>query len=223
MTPDACLLADPRAFVLLLLEEWRNSISSVVSSVDSSQVHGESGDLTAEQLVGAAQAGDSDAFGQLVTLYQNEIAVQLSRFSRQQNVIEELVHESFVEAWLSLSSFRAKSPFLHWLRKIAVRVGYRHWKNQGRSRREESLEAGHLLEELSHFEAQPATEVAEHLHALLQLIKPRNRLVLTMLYWEEHNVAQAAKLLGWSQSMVKVQAWRARRELKELIERAEHE
>lgn len=131
--------------------------------------------------------------------------------------------KSFVEAWLSLSSFRAKSPFLHWLRKIAVRVGYRHWKNQGRSRREESLEAGHLLEELSHFEAQPATEVAEHLHALLQLIKPRNRLVLTMLYWEEHNVAQAAKLLGWSQSMVKVQAWRARRELKELIERAEHE
>ena len=38
----------------------------------------------------------------------------------------------------------------------------------------------------------------------------RDRLVLTLLYLEERSVAEAAEMAGWSQTMVKVQAFRAR-------------
>jgi RNA polymerase sigma-70 factor, ECF subfamily len=38
-----------------------------------------------------------------------------------------------------------------------------------------------------------------------------------LIYLEEHSVATTADLLGWSETMVKVQAFRARRKLKKLL------
>jgi len=48
--------------------------------------------------------------------------------------------------------------------------------------------------------------------------KRRDRLVLTLLYWEGMSVAQAAGETGWSESMVKVQAHRARKKLRRWLE-----
>ena len=65
-----------------------------------------------------------------------------------------------------------------------------------------------------------AAEAAETLHNLLGQLPPRDRLVLTLLYLEELSVAQAAEQTGWSRTMVKVQAHRARKKLKKLLEAA---
>ena len=72
------------------------------------------------------------AYARLVRRYQSEIADQMWRFSRQVSVAEELVQEVFVEAYFSLAKFRGQSPLLHWLRRIATRVGYRYWKHEAR-------------------------------------------------------------------------------------------
>ena len=77
------------------------------------------------QEIAAARGGDDDAFRRIVQRYQSTIATQMQRFSRDPTVVEELVHDVFVEAFVSLNAFRHRSPFEHWLRKIAVRVGYR--------------------------------------------------------------------------------------------------
>ena len=84
------------------------------------------------EFVAAAQNGDGDAYGNIVELHQSTIAAQMRRFSRDPSVIEELTHDVFVEAYMSLKSYRSDSPLLHWLRKIAVRVGYRYWKRRSR-------------------------------------------------------------------------------------------
>ena len=76
-------------------------------------------------LAAAVLRGDGDAFARIINRHQAKIADQMRRFSRDPLVIEELVHEVFVEAYTSLKSFRSYAPFVHWLRKIAVRVGYR--------------------------------------------------------------------------------------------------
>ena len=64
-----------------------------------------------------------------------------------------------------------------------------------------------------------AEEAAELLHDLLGRLPPRDRLVLTLLYLEELTVAQAAERAGWSRTMVKVQAHRARKKLRALLEK----
>jgi RNA polymerase sigma-70 factor (ECF subfamily) len=57
------------------------------------------------------------------------------------------------------------------------------------------------------------------LHRVLDRLSPRDRLVVTLLYLENHSVADTASLTGWSQAMVKVQAFRARSKLRKLLER----
>ena len=173
-------------------------------------------------LIHAACGGDENAFRQIVECFQATIAAQMRRFSRDRNVVEDLVHDVFVEAFMSLGSFKAKSPFEHWLRKIAVRVGYRHWKSEARDKRRaeklrDDAEAASLVIEAP----QNALEAREQLHVMLSKLAPRDRLALTLLYWDGHSVAEAAKLAGWTQSLVKVQAHRARKRLKKLLEEAQ--
>ena len=170
-------------------------------------------------LIDAACSGDQDAFRQIVEGYQSTLTIQMRRFSRDPNAVEDLVHDVFVEAFMSLASFRRKSPFEHWLRKIAVRVGYRHWQLEARDkRRQEKLREQSATATIIAEPASDATEARDQLHAIMSKLSPRDRLVLTLLYWDGYSVAEAAKLAGWTQTMVKVQAHRARKRLKKLLE-----
>lgn len=170
-------------------------------------------------VISAARNGDEDAFRQIVDRYQSTLTTQMRRFSGDRQVVEDLVHDVFVEAFMSLGSFKAKSPFEHWLRKIAVRVGYRFWQSQARDkRRVEKLREESVTATIMTDPPGDAVEAREQLHVMLAKLAPRDRLVLTLLYWDGHSVAEAAKLAGWTQTMVKVQAHRARKRLKKLLE-----
>ena len=74
--------------------------------------------------------GDEDAYKRLIERYQQKIASMMWRFSRNRNTHEELVQDVFVEVYLSLANYAQKSPFSHWLSRVATRVGYRYWKLQ---------------------------------------------------------------------------------------------
>ena len=169
--------------------------------------------------IAATLAGDRAAFGRLVTRHQQDVANYLWRFTRQRGEWEELVQDVFVEAYLSLRTFRGAAPLQHWLKRIATRVGYRYWRGRAK-RRAQHAGQREALESLATATARPfaATEAAETVHALLAQLPPRDRLVLTLLYLEECSVEQIAALTGWSRTMTKVQAFRARGKLKRLME-----
>ena len=171
------------------------------------------------ELVAAAMGGDGDAFARIIERHQSTIADQMRRFSRDQTVLEELVHDVFVEAYRSLRSYRADSPLLHWLRKIAVRVGYQYWKRQSRNG-EQSLPLSEIKEHLQPLvnQTEDSTNASETIGGLLEFLAPPDRLVLTLIYWDGCSVAEAAELTGWSQANVKVRVHRARNRLRELIE-----
>ena len=172
--------------------------------------------------IDATLRGESDAYARLVARHQPRVAAHVWRFTRDRQVYDELVHDVFVEAYLNLRTYRAAAPLEHWLMKIATRVGYRHWKQQARRRERNEMP-------LADFDA-AATGVAEaeqnaqqneaaaEIHRLLGQLPPRDRLVLTLLYLEGCTIEEAAALAGWSRTMTKVQAHRARGKLKRLLE-----
>src|SRR5579884_1281098 len=80
----------------------------------------------------AARGGDGNAYRRLVERYQNALAQRMRRFSRDAGEIEDLVHETFVQAYLSLHTFLERAPFEHWLNTIATRVGYAFLKQKVR-------------------------------------------------------------------------------------------
>ncbi len=167
--------------------------------------------------IDATLSGDSAAYACLIDRYQNVIAKRMWRFTRDRVSLDELVHEVFVEAYMSLRGFKRVAPFLHWLNRIATRVGYRFWKKQKR----DALLAVPLQDWDGvvdpNADALEAAEAAETVHCLLAQLRPRDRLVLTLMYIEELSVANVAEQTGWSKTMVKVQAHRARKKLKKLI------
>jgi len=166
----------------------------------------------------ATLAGDGEAYSRLIYRHQNKISARMWRFSRDQRELEELVHDVFVEAYISLKSFKAKAPFSHWLNRIATRVGYRSWKKQKRrSEREAPLQDWDQLLQPDRQAPWEPREAAEMLHSLLAQLRPRDRLVLTLMYLEELSINEIAEQTGWSKTMVKVQVHRARKRLKVLM------
>jgi RNA polymerase sigma-70 factor (ECF subfamily) len=171
-----------------------------------------------------SRQGDSDAYRRLIERHQGHVGKILWRFSRDRQVHEELVQDVFVEAYMSLRSYRGKAPFAHWLSRIATRVGYRYWKQVARLLKTESfsLEEWDRIPDKSSQDMDPV-EAASLVHRLLGQLQPRDRLVLTLRYLEGLDVETTAQRTGWTKSMVKVQTWRAKKRLEKLLEQAERE
>ena len=166
----------------------------------------------------ATLGNDGDAFDHLIRRYQQNVGAYMWRFTRDHGKWEELVHDAFVEAYLSLPRFQGRAPFLHWLKRIATRVGYRFWRTRQQRRRETPLTPEVVECAVDGAEDCSATEAAELVHCLLARLAPRDRLVLTLMYLEACCIEEIAELTGWSRSMVKVQAHRARKRLKRICE-----
>ena len=173
--------------------------------------------------IAATLDGDGEAYARLISRYQTQIGNRMWRFTRDRNLWEELVQDVFVEAYTSLARFKGTAPFEHWLNRIATRVGYRFWRDRKRSQGTTSLGHGRDQESASIAPAEQMNELtpyqaAEMVHAQLAQLPPRDRLVLTMMYLEQASVAEIADHTGWTKSMVKVQAFRARKKLRKLLE-----
>jgi RNA polymerase sigma-70 factor, ECF subfamily len=171
--------------------------------------------------VAASLGGDQEAYGRLVRRYEKPITSLLWRFTRDPGQCEELVQQVFVEAYFSLKTYRGDAPLLHWLRKIATRTGYRFWRQKTNQPQESPLPEFDVLEGLAATEEDrldPA-EAAGLLQALLARLPADDRLVLTLMYFEECGTKEIAERMGWSRAKVKTQALRARRKMKEIAER----
>lgn len=212
-----------------LLESLRQPLSLWIGIVAaaSRNVSLASSDIAAEHhdtttWIKAAQSGDGEAYRLLVREFQDQIAEQIRRFSRDPQFCEELTHDVFVEAFLSMRSYRGSAPWMHWLRRIAVRIGYLYWQEQKRGRKTVRMteEAFENLQNASN-SLQTAEDAAEIVTKMLEQLSLNDRLVLTMIYLDGCTMAEAASRCGWTVTGTKLRAFRARKKLAELIERGE--
>ena len=199
---------------------WAELVLAAADSLSLAEGRKEADTLDTTELEDIRQSrqGDAEAYRRLVEQHQKHVSGILWRFSRDRAVHEELVQDVFVEAYMSLRSYRQKAPFSHWLSRIATRVGYRYWKQMARRHETESF----TLAEWDQVPAESAeqmdpSEAASLVHCLLAQLRPRDRLVLTLRYLEGCDVAETARRTGWTQTMVKVQASRAKKRLEKLI------
>jgi RNA polymerase sigma-70 factor (ECF subfamily) len=169
--------------------------------------------------IAAALNGAQDAYSRLVKRYQDAVSKWMWRFTRDRVILEELVQDVFIEAWVSLSRFKGASAFKTWLFTIATRVGYRYWRKKAKDAVLTTEAADRLMIDDREKEINPS-EAAEVLYGLFSGLPPRDRLVLTLMYFEEMDTKEIAHMTGWTRSMVKVQAYRARNKLRKLFERA---
>jgi RNA polymerase sigma-70 factor (ECF subfamily) len=179
------------------------------------------------ELAARARAGDDPAFEELFLRHRRRVALIASRFFRRREQIEEIVQESFANAFFALGEFAGgrDASFAAWLARISFNVCYDELRRQKR-RPEGALEevdeeeAARLRERLRQDSDAEGGAVSRDLAAeLLARLAPEDRLVLVMLDAEGLSVAEIAGLLGWTASKVKVRAHRARAHLRRVLER----
>lgn len=137
----------------------------------------------------------------------------MRRFSRDRRVIEELTQTAFVNAFFSLRNYRPEAPFLNWLRTIASRTGYAHW-------REEYKRARHVpIEDWDGADYNGAEEerARRQLDWLLDQLKPPERQVMCLLYLDNLSIAEVSQVTGWTEGMIKMRAHRARKKLQRIL------
>jgi len=72
------------------------------------------------ELVTQAQRGDRNAFGELVCIHAQGVTNVIYRMCGDIQIAEEAAQETFIQAWLHLSSYRPQTSLRNWLYRIAV-------------------------------------------------------------------------------------------------------
>lgn len=181
---------------------------------------------TDTELIAAVLDGDTASFELLIQKYQPRVFASARRYARRESEVEDIVQEVFIKAFQKLASFRREAPFEHWLMRLAVRTCYDYLRSHQRNR--ETPFADITLQEtdwLDQFIASPTRDneavnaAREIVEKVMSKLSPAARLVITLLEIEERSVKEIAELTGWSVSLVKVRAFRARSEMRRILER----
>lgn len=155
-----------------------------------------------------AKDGDRDAFGRLVERHQQRVFRLAGRFFGHREDVEEAAQETFLTAWSKLGTYRGDAPFEHWLTRVCLNTCYMRLR---KSRPFEELPVD-VVARRSNPDARLDAE------RLLARLPAKDRFLLLLLHGEGWTVAEIAHRTGWTQSNVKVRAFRARLKLRRLVE-----
>lgn len=135
---------------------------------------------------------------------------------------EDLSQEVLVKLFRNLYRHDPRQPFEHWVARLALNVCRDHLR--ARQRRPElrwsDLSEGEqrAIEAAEHApEPQLAADARALLHKILDTLGADDRLVLNLLHLEERSVEEISALTGWSRTLVKVRAFRARGRLRKAM------
>ncbi len=175
-----------------------------------------------------AQGGDESAFAEIVRRYSPRVFSVASRFFRQRSLVEEAAQEVFLKAYTQLGSFEGRGSFEGWLTRIATNTCLNMVRSS--KRRPESTVSDLTEDEASWLDQQSAgdgeqpsvendvvaTDLADR---LLSVLSPEDQQALLMIDGEDASIKEVAEATGWSESKVKVRAFRARKKVREAMEK----
>lgn len=168
------------------------------------------------------RAGHDDAFEEIVVRHQNRVFGILCRYERDPQKVEDLAQETFLKAWRGLNQYRAKSPFEHWLSRIASNVARDHLRRiQSRIRETGFEDIGETaLDWLSlgntnrQLKIREARQLLDH---ALDALCPTSRMVVTMREIEGRSLKEVAELTGLTVAAVKIRTHRAKAKMREAL------
>jgi RNA polymerase sigma-70 factor (ECF subfamily) len=182
------------------------------------------------ELARLAREGDEAAFAEIVRRHGPRVFRTASRFFRRREQVEDAAQEVFLKAFTQLDSYEGRGSFEGWLTRIATNTCLNILRG---ARRRPELTASDLSEDegawLENKMAGAAAErqrseergmvAADLAERVLETMSPDDRLVLMLMDGEEASVKEVAAATGWSESNVKVKAMRARRRMREAVEK----
>jgi RNA polymerase sigma-70 factor (ECF subfamily) len=179
-------------------------------------------DPDASALVEAALRHDDEAARELVRRLYPLVAKVVRAHRSRRTPEEDLCQMIFIKVFQRLNQFSGKVPLEHWVSRIAVNTclnqiaaeKIRPELRHADLSEEEQAVVENLAtssEELAPDRQFASRQLVEH---LLELLKPVERVVIDMIYLQGRSVEEIRKITGWSATLIKVRAFRARQKMK---------
>jgi RNA polymerase sigma-70 factor (ECF subfamily) len=180
---------------------------------------------TDEQLVLAAQAGDSSAFGELVARWDRKIRGAIYRVMGSDDEARDLAQEAFLKAFRGLASFKREARFSSWLYQIALnlcRDRMRRRKGRVHLSFEEMQADGatrFAVEGPSALDLAEASDLSRVVAQAVAALAPEQREVIVLKEYQELTFAEVAEVLALPVSTVKTRLYRGLSQLRQDLER----
>ena len=170
-----------------------------------------------DDLVARAQAGDQTAFRELYREHAGRVYALCLRLTGDSRDAEERTQDVFVRLWDKLRSFRGDSAFSSWLHRLAVNVVLNERRTTGR--RERRVMPTEDPAALERNRGNPTEGLSIDLERAIEELPDGAREVFVLYDIEGYGHGEIAALVGIAEGTSKAQLFRARRLLREKLER----
>ena len=186
-------------------------------------------DVSELDLVKRCQAGQTEAFDELVVRYRTRIFGMIYNMVHNEQDAWDLAQDSFVKAWNSIKRFRGQSSFYTWMYRIVMNVTI-DWlrKKQVKGAGTEFDDAIQLKEiepasrtvpkpDALPYERMERSEIRAQIGNAIAQISPEHRAVILMKEIEDMQYHEIAEALDCSIGTVMSRLFYARKKLQNLL------
>jgi RNA polymerase sigma-70 factor (ECF subfamily) len=180
-----------------------------------------------QTLITECLQGRAEAYGELVSRYQDRLYNTLLRFLGNAEDARDVLQEALLNAFLALENFKGESQLYTWLYRIAMNTALTH-QRKTRLAFARKAQRGSASEEPADrsVDSQPEAnmvreEEGRRVQNALARLSPEHRLVLILKDMDGQKYEDMAVALNVPIGTIRSRLHRARLELRELLERDE--
>ncbi len=185
------------------------------------------------ELIYAARSGVENAFTQLMKRYKEAIYFMMLKMVHNKTDAEDLTIEAFEKAFINIHQYEPQFAFSTWLFCIACNNAIDHlrkkrivsipYENTSGNDKNTGIEYTYNMRTNSDNpeEAFIKKQNARLLRKAVSTLKPRYRTLLEMRYFNEYSYSEICKELNLPLGTVKVQLYRSREMLYDLLKGSE--
>jgi RNA polymerase sigma-70 factor (ECF subfamily) len=160
-----------------------------------------------------AQAGDHDAFAQLISAHESMVYSLIYHFFSDRSRAEELAQDVFLQLYRNLSVMESEAHVLFWLRQVATR----RCIDVARRSRFKAVS----LDDAAELPAQTRRAdplLDRRLRQLIEELPDTQKAVVTLRYQEDLDPAEICRIVGMPVNTVKSHLHRALQALRRKLE-----
>jgi RNA polymerase sigma-70 factor (ECF subfamily) len=173
---------------------------------------------TAEVLIRQCIDGETSAYRVLYDRYSKAMYNTALRIVNREADAEDIIQESFTDAFLRLSSFENRSTFGAWLKQIVVYKSIAFIKKQRLSFVE--IDRAPDLADENEADEVNTWYTVDMIRDTMQRLPDGYRAVLSLYLFEGYDQEEIAELLGVSHSTVRTQYIRGKQKLLQLLKKS---
>jgi RNA polymerase sigma-70 factor (ECF subfamily) len=179
-----------------------------------------------ENLVRAAQKGETTAFEELFARHRDKIYARAFSMMRNEEEAVDLSQEAWVKGWQRLIQFQGDSSFVTWMTRIVINLCLDQLRKHKRQRAESiqalDEESGGVERQMPVVTVNPTeglerSELRQRIDKALGQLSHEHRTVLILHEFEDLEYKEIAKRMGCSIGTVMSRLFYARRKMAVLL------